>query len=36
MGFGGHVTTTEEENTPFDLTGLLRTGGQYYLGQEKH
>jgi hypothetical protein len=34
MGFGGHVTTTEEENTPFDLTGLLRTGGQYYLGQE--
>ena len=34
MGFGGHATTTKAEDTPFDLTGLLRTGGQYYLGQE--
>ena len=25
---------TQKENTPFDLGGLLRTGGQYYLGQE--
>jgi hypothetical protein len=30
----GALTTTGEENTPFDLSGLLSTGGQYYLGQE--
>jgi len=33
MGMGGHTTTTEE-STPFDLSGLLRAGGEYYLGQQ--
>ena len=33
MGMGGHTTTTEED-TPFDLSGLLRAGGEYYLGQQ--